>query len=184
MSAEREPSHQERHESSSAELESARQEQLEKLHQTPENAPDHAETRAEEAREVINRVEPAAETAPPSEQESKPGHVPFLNHKLNYVSTLASIQHKLKPLSRSFSRVIHTPLVERTSEVLEKTVARPSVTLGATWTALILGSLFYFAARRYGYALSGSEIILSFVVGAVLGLLLEGVWHVVKPKRS
>jgi hypothetical protein len=56
-------------------------------------------------------------------------------------------------------------------------VARPSVAAGATWTALIVGAVFYFTARHYGYMLSGSELLFSFVAGAVIGLAVEGLWR-------
>jgi hypothetical protein len=162
-----------------------RQEKLEELKNTPETSgEDHQEKRAEAAREIINKQEVAPEPAPAAETQSKPAFsIPFLNHKLNYAQTLASVQRKLSPVSRSFSKVIHTPIVEKTSQALENTVARPSVTFGATWTALIVGAIFYFTARAYGYALSGSEMIFSFVVGAILGLVLEGLWRTLKRRR-
>jgi hypothetical protein len=141
---------------------------------------DSADRRADAAREVIHKREPEPTPAPVTESEKSPVHAAFthvLNPKLNYAETVASIQRRLTPASRAFSKVIHAPAIEKSSEALEKTVARPSVTAGATWTALIIGSIFYFTARRYGYVLSGSEIELSFVVGAVLGLILEWVWR-------
>lgn len=142
---------------------------------------DDPDRRAEAAREIIHKHEPTPEPAPAVETENAPRPSSFaqalIHPKLNYTQTLASIQRRLTPARRTFSKVIHAPAVEKTSEALEKTVARPSVTAGATWTALIIGSIFYFTARRYGYILSGSEIELSFVVGAVLGLILEWIWR-------
>ncbi len=186
MSAEHHTQHHERSEQATAELEAARTEKLEDLRGNLETASetDPAHQRAEAAREVIHQQDQAPEPAPAVETESRPFSLrPILNHKLNYAQTLASVQRKLTPLSRSFSRVIHTPIVEKTSEALENTVARPSVIFGATWTALIVGGIFYFTARMYGYALSGSELLFSFVVGAVLGLVLEGVWRVLSRRR-
>jgi hypothetical protein len=178
MSVEHHPSSPEQGEKLHEELETARREKLEELRASVETQEDDPDKRAEKAREIINQQEKAPE--PPPAPEAAPKHaptIPFLNHKLNYAETLASVQRKLSPVSRSFSRVIHTPVVEKTSEVLEKTVARPSITAGALWTALLVGAVFYFTARRYGYALSGSEITLSFLIGGVLGLILEGLWR-------
>ncbi len=143
-----------------------------------EKAPQSSE-RAKEAREVIKQQEGEPEPANTSEAASNPASRihQVLNHRLNYAQTLASVQRKLNPISRNFSQVIHTPVVEKTSEALESTVARPSVLLGSTWTALIVGTIFYLTARHYGYTLSGSELLFSFVVGALLGLVLEGAWH-------
>ena len=166
-------------------LDSARAQKLAELRETssehdPQQA--HAEKRAEQARETIEHqnLEPEPANAPEAEATPASRIHHALNHRLNYSQTLASVQRKLSPLSRSFSHVVHTPVVEKTSEALESTVARPSVLLGTTWTALIVGTIFYLTARHYGYTLSGSELLFSFVVGALLGLTLEGVWNTLK----
>jgi hypothetical protein len=149
------------------------------LRNQPELGTENSHERANRAREVINQPPPqeSAPEPPVTEIASARPTLPFLNHKLNYVQTLASVQRRLKPASRSFSKVIHAPIVEKASEALEKTVARPSVTFGATWTALLVGGIFYFTARRYGFELSGSEVTLSFIVGAVVGLAIEAAWR-------
>jgi len=166
------------------ELEGARAERLAELReQAAETDPQgRPEQRAERAREVIGRQEIMPRPEDGNRGESAPADPvrTFLDHRLNYAQTLASVQRRLKPASRSFSKVIHAPVVEKASEVLETTVARPSVMLGTTWTALIVGTLFYFTARHYGYALSGSELLFSFIVGAVIGLTLEGLWRLLK----
>lgn len=184
MSIEHHKPSQDKAENLSAELEAARAEKLAELHESRSET-DPAETsekRAEKAREVIghSEVKPDPEPASETETTSSRPSLPFLNQHLNYTQTLASVQRRLKPVSRGFSHVIHAPIVEKTSDVLESTVARPSVLLGTTWTALIVGSIFYLAARHYGYALSGSELLFSFLVGGVLGLVVEGVWRALK----
>jgi hypothetical protein len=183
MSAEHHHEHAEQNEQATQELEAARAEKFEELRNQPEATAENSNERAEEARKVINKVEKTPE--PPAEPEAAPTKptLPFLNHKLNYIQTLNSVQRRLTPVSRSFSKVIHAPIVEKSSEVLEKTIARPSITVGATWTALIIGSVFYFTARHYGYELSGSEITLSFVLGAIIGLALEGFWRMLRHRR-
>ena len=67
--------------------------------------------------------------------------------------------------------------------MLEKTVMRPSVTLGATWTALIVGVVFYWTARHYGFRLSGSEMILALIVGGLLGAGLEWLGFLLRRKK-
>jgi hypothetical protein len=114
-----------------------------------------------------------------SEREAAP-HATKLDKESAYWDTLRSVQRHLKPVSRSFSKVIHSPAVERASEVAGATVARPSVTLGATATALLVGGFLYITARSYGYSLSGSEFLLSLLVGGVLGILAEGIGKLFK----
>lgn len=183
MSAERESNHTE-HLKHNAEIQTAGAEAIEHMRRHAEKAAetDPADRRAEAAREVINKHEHerAPEPAAVATETETPAPAPtslIFHPKLNYTQTLASIQRRLTPASRTFSQLIHTPAIEKASEAIENTVARPSVTAGATWTALIIGSIFYFTARRYGYALSGSEIELSFIVGAAVGLGLEWLWR-------
>jgi uncharacterized integral membrane protein len=99
-----------------------------------------------------------------------------LNQDDTYNETLTSLQNRMSPASKAFSKLIHNPAVERTSAILESTIMRPSVVMGTTWTALIVGVIFYVTARVYGFKLSGSEMLLALLGGAVLGLVLEGIW--------
>lgn len=176
--SERHQEHAERHVEHHAELAAEREGRLEALQNNrPEKSGETAQERAEAAREIIHRHE---QTPEPVEREAAPArhHLPqLLNPRLNYEQTLASVQRRLKPLSRGFSKLIHTPAIERTSDAVGSTIARPSVAAGSTWTALVVGLVFYFTARRYGYTLSGSELLISLVVGALLGLVLEGAWR-------
>ena len=178
MSAEHTPEHRNEPERSSAELEAAAKEQLEQLrhHETNEN--ETADRRAEVAREAIHRVEHHQTHEQPPVAETRKHHVQhILDPKQNYAHTLASVQRRLKPASKAFSKVIHAPIVEATSDALERTVARPSVTTGAGWTAFIVGLIFYLTARHYGYTLSGSELLISFLIGGVAGLAIEWLWR-------
>ncbi|HEY2003598.1 MAG TPA: hypothetical protein VGH44_00595 [Candidatus Saccharimonadia bacterium] len=178
MSVEHHHERTEHHEHQDHELEQAGREKLEELSHRPELAPDDAEHRAEAAREILHRHEQAPEEPKPAaETQPQTPRTLHLDYKLNYAQTVSAMQRRLTPVSRSFSKFIHAPAVEKTSEILERTVARPSVAAGATWTALIVGAVFYFTARHYGYMLSGSELLFSFVAGAVIGLAVEGLWR-------
>lgn len=174
--------HTEQNHEALSELESSRTEKLNELSNVTEGERDSADRRAEAAREVLRHHEVARPEPAPQAETKQPAapKLPVLSFKLNYQQTMHSVQRQLPTASRAFSKVIHTPAVEATSEVLERTVARPSVSVGSTWTALIVGAVFYFTARHFGYVLSGSEMLLSFVVGAVLGLVLEAVWRTLR----
>lgn len=165
-----------------AELEQAARERLEQLKHNPENAERDQERRAEAAREKIELV--AAEPAPAAEKEQAPSRpAALLDPFINYKHTLKSLQSRLQPAQRRFSQVIHQPTVEKVSDTLGKTVMRPSVSLGAVATAVIVESFFYFTARHYGYVLSGSEVLLALVAGGLIGLFLEGVLKGARRKR-
>lgn len=114
--------------------------------------------------------------AKPSELDIKPRaayHPTKLDKEAAYNDTMRSLRRRLKPASRAFSQVIHAPVIEKASEVAAATVFRPSVTLGATLTALIIGGSAYLTARTYGFILSGSEFILSLLAGGIIGLAVE-----------
>ena len=82
------------------------------------------------------------------------------------------MQGQLSAPSRAFSRVIHNPVVEKTSDAIGNTVARPNLIISGALGAI--ASVFvYFIAKRYGYLLSGSETIVLFVAGWAIGAVIE-----------
>jgi hypothetical protein len=182
MSVEHHPESVERTEQATAELEAARAERLAELRQSAETDADSPEQRAEAAREAIAGHEQAP-TPDAAETHPRPAQRPHFDPKLSYRQTMASLRRQLGPVSRRFSQVIHTPIIEKTSEKLENTIARPSVVFGATWTAVIVGGIFYFTARSYGYPLSGSELLFSFLIGGLLGVVIEGLWRAIRRQR-
>lgn len=158
----------------SAEIAEAAGEALKRIEHTAETVGENAAEKIEAAREVIEKQ--AEAPAPVAEKEAAKKHHPtHVDKQASYWQTVRAMQRRLKPASRQFSEFIHKPTVEKTSEFLGKTVMRPSVTLGATSTALIVGGFFYLTARRYGFALSGSEILLSLLVGGLLGIFIEAI---------
>ncbi|MDR1969768.1 MAG: hypothetical protein LBQ11_00250 [Candidatus Nomurabacteria bacterium] len=90
-----------------------------------------------------------------------------------YKKTLKSIQKNMNPAERTFSKVIHNPAVEAVSEAAGKTVARPAALLAGSLSALILTTIIYITAKYYGYVLSGSEWIITFVIGWAIGLIID-----------
>lgn len=135
---------------------------------------DYIET-ARDARKQVERESQKTERAYSGEQpKSGAGHrVTNLDKTRAYQQTIRAVQSSLPPLSRGFSKIMHQRAVERASEVAEKTLARPSALLGAGLFATIgLGIMLYFA-RRNGFALSGSELLLFVVIGWALGLASE-----------
>ena len=93
--------------------------------------------------------------------------------KAGYKKTLKSIQKEMNPAERTFSKVIHNPVVEATSEVASKTVARPAALLAGSLSALVLTTIIYAVAKYFGYVLSGFEWIATFILGWVIGLIID-----------
>jgi hypothetical protein len=90
-----------------------------------------------------------------------------------YERTLKEIRSQMNAPSRAFSKVIHAPFIEKTSEAVGSTVARPNAILAGSLSALILVSGVYWVAKTYGYPLSGFETIGAFILGWMIGLMVD-----------
>ena len=85
---------------------------------------------------------------------------------------MENVQDQLSAPSRAFSKVIHNPVVEKTSDAIGNTVARPNLIISGALGA-IASVIVYFIAKLYGYLLSGSETIILFVAGWSIGAVIE-----------
>lgn len=90
----------------------------------------------------------------------------------SYKKTLTTMQSQLSTPSRAFSKVIHNPVIEKTSDAIGNTVARPNLIISGALGAIVSVAV-YFIAKRYGYLLSGSETIILFVAGWAIGAIIE-----------
>lgn len=133
---------------------------------------------ADKARyEVQEQAISGAEYEQPTSEQ--PQHQPVYDkaakeHSFN--TTMHHVRRNLTKPERQLSKFIHQPVVEKTSEVLGKTVARPSGIMGATLAAFIGLLSVYSVAKFAGFQLSGSEMPLLLLLGFVLGLFLEWVY--------
>jgi hypothetical protein len=96
---------------------------------------------------------------------------------------MKDVQRELSPGSRAFSKVIHNPIVEKTSEVVGGTVARPNAVLAGAISAFILTLAVYVIARTIGYTLSGFETIAAFIIGWVIGIIYDYLRLIITGKK-
>lgn len=122
-----------------------------------------AETEKKKAETDITPLEKRRDT--PAQRRAKA--------KASYKKTMKETQAHMKPAERTFSKVIHNPAVEKTSEVVGSTVARPNAILAGSVTAFLFTLGLYVFAKYYGYPLSGFETIAAFILGWVVGLLFD-----------
>ena len=101
------------------------------------------------------------------------GVVSKKEREASYKQNMAHIQSEMKPTQRAFSKVIHHPVIEKTSDVIGGTVARPNAILSGAVVAFFLVLGVYLVSKHYGYTLSGFESIGAFIVGWVLGLVYD-----------
>lgn len=98
----------------------------------------------------------------------------------NYRDTLWHLRNTLTPASRRFSKLIHAPVIEPLLDLLECTVLRASVALGASLTTLVAGTAIYVIDSHYGYPQPTSIILLLLVVGGIIGLLCEWIYKLTR----
>jgi hypothetical protein len=86
---------------------------------------------------------------------------------------MKTVQEDLSPTSRAFSKFIHVKPIEKASDIVGSTIARPNALLAGAVCAFVLTLAVYVFAKNMGYKLSGFETIAAFVVGWVLGILYD-----------
>jgi len=90
-----------------------------------------------------------------------------------YKKHMKQVQAELPAPERAFSKIIHAPVVEKTSEFVGGTVARPNAILSGAVVAFFLVLAVYIVAKNLGYTLSGFETIGAFIIGWVIGVLYD-----------
>ena len=157
-------------EQSASEIERSAAEQLERR---AEQAVEQHEKLDNARHEVLEQAETSqtAETEKPAAPET-PREITKDDRADSYRKTMEKMQSELPPASRTFSKVIHNPAVEKASEAIGSTVARPNLIIAGALGA-IASVIIYFVARHYGYVLSGSETIILFGCGGVIGAIIE-----------
>lgn len=176
------------HENTKNQSESAAERSLElsKSRENHQESGSERKGRIENARKAANHEAIASKDRPATERKS--GGEPTLSasrstkkHKAEaYRSTIGNIQADMNPAARVFSKVIHSPTVEKTADLVSSTIARPKSIIYGSFTALVVVSSLYMAAKYFGYPLSGFETIAAFLVGWLIGLSYEALTSLVR----
>lgn len=149
----------------------------EKAEKASENNHDKLDLARQEALHEATEISPnEEEKAPVEEIETKqPKQESPTKKELdqNFESTMEDVRKDMSQASRTFSKIIHHPVVDKASDVVGKTIARPNLILAGALGTLILGSIVYFIAKRYGYVISGFEAIGTFILGWAIGGIVE-----------
>jgi hypothetical protein len=132
----------------------------------------------------VEKQHQSKETAPHPAPAARRGAIRKQDLDATYKRTMKQVQSELSAPSRAFSKVIHTKAVEKTSEALESTVARPNAILAGAVGAFVITLAIYLIAKHFGYRLSGSETIAGFVIGWIIGILFDYFKVMITGKRS
>ena len=161
--------------------------QLENLETKGEQSPEQKAGRVNEARVEAENLahEAVKESHDSSETSAGAAHrVAFASRKSAYTATMRRIRGDMSSSAKAFSKFIHVPIVEKSSEIIGGTLARPNAVLAGSTSALIVVLALYVVARTYGYRLSGFETIGAFALGWVIGLIYDYVRVMALGRRS
>jgi hypothetical protein len=171
----------------------AAQEQQEKLankNETGIESPRDADMLAEQARvealETAISVEAGGKekdrTTEPQTSKRR-GPISKKQKEASFKRQMKEIQALERPVSRAFSKVIHNKVVEKTSDVVGATVARPNAILAGAVMAFLLTLIVYVTAKIIGYPLSGFETIAAFIIGWIAGSIYDYLRVVITGKK-
>lgn len=150
----------------------------EALQQAPESLEDKHEKTDEARREALEKaqsIENIHKKAERVEQAERPkGRVIGQKERdISFNSTMKEVRTSMSPSSRAFSQFIHNKTVEKVSETVGASVARPNAILSGAIVAFALTLALYLIAKNLGYVLSGFETIGTFVLGWAIGLTYD-----------
>ncbi len=147
----------------------------EKLEKSAEK---HHETSTEQARKEALEQASSREKAPNKQEKKSDSTIERRpaskrEREASYERTMDEVRSQLSAPSRAFSSFIHNPVIEKASDAVGGTIARPNAILSGAIVAFLFTLVVYIVARLYGYPLSGTETVASFGLGWVLGLVFD-----------
>ncbi|HET6747605.1 MAG TPA: hypothetical protein VFH06_05895 [Candidatus Saccharimonadales bacterium] len=161
-------------------LAEAGEQQRERLREDLERGVETSKENLEDARkEAIERASSAEKEKLHEEVEASPaerrvqGPLSKADKDASFNATMKEVRSQMSAPSRNFSKVIHNKTVEKVSESVGSTIARPNAILSGAIFAFALTLGVYLLAKNLGYPLSGFETIAAFILGWVLGVVYD-----------
>lgn len=158
-------------------LDAAEKQHKNKSHETSHQAAAEAVDHAQSAETGIAKTERS-----PAEKRST--LITKRHREQSFDKRINDIQPHLTPSEQRFSKLIHNKTVEKTSDAIGSTIARPNALLAGSISAFILVTILYLVAKHYGYQLSGFETIGAFVLGWLIGLGYDYVRLLIRGKHG
>lgn len=166
-------------------------EQLKKVHEQLEKKGEQSPDLGAEQVEARQKIEGlfSKEAGKESRRGGEPtaagaSHASKRQRKDSYASTMKQIRSEMNAPSRTFSKIIHNRTVERASDIVGTSAARPNAVLAGSVAATFLTLFVFLVAKQYGYRLSGFETIGTFLVGWSLGLIYDYARLMIVGRRS
>jgi hypothetical protein len=143
---------------------------------------ERAQAAVAEATSAANAVERSA-LAQLEPVDDRPQLIDNVAKMLRMRKSLSHIQNRLKPAEKSFSKVVHQPLVRRVSETTAQNITRPSGLLGGGVTAFIGSLVYLWLTRTANVAYNYFVFLLLFVGGFLLGVAIEWLLFLARKRR-
>ena len=139
-----------------------------------ENIEKQAERAKTEALEQAISVEKnSAERKKTTSKSTKRRSINKKERNASFDKRMKDVRSEMSAPEKAFSKTIHAKPVEKTSEFVGATIARPNAILSGAFVAFVAVLSVYLIAKNLGYPLSGFETIGAFIVGWVIGLLYD-----------
>lgn len=116
------------------------------------------------------------EHIPAHVHETENKHPVIINKQLKDVAftrALTRAQKKLSLPSKIFSKIIHNQTIDRSSEFIGRTVARPSSMLSGAFLAFVGTSALLWLTRKHGYEYNYLVVVILFALGWAAGITAE-----------
>lgn len=162
----------------------------EQREQAAEHERDQAEKNAEKARADIERLEKnneqdakSPELSPAQKRKARVADRKKLNTDLSFKKTMAETQSHMSGPSRAFSKFIHIKPIEKASDAIGNTVARPNALLSGAVFAFLFTVAIYLWTKNAGYPLSGFETMAAFIIGYLVGIIVDFVRIMITGKQ-
>ena len=143
--------------------------------------------KARTAAETIERDDPLARLEAAESEAAKQAAAPPPNtflQKQSLQRELKSIQRKESAPARALSKVIHQPVISKTSEIAGNTISRPSGLLGGGILAFIGTSVYLYLAYYIGFTYQPTVFLVLLVAGFAAGIAVEYALRLIKRTRG
>ncbi|QHN42461.1 hypothetical protein GII36_01165 [Candidatus Mycosynbacter amalyticus] len=91
----------------------------------------------------------------------------------SFATTMHQARTHMRRPARAWSHLIHWRPLDIASNALGITVARPNAILYGSVVSICVTLSMYLIAKHYGYTLSGSESLVAFAIGWVIGIVID-----------
>lgn len=136
----------------------------------------------ETVQEVAKRSQEITVESAPTAEKQEFGAYNDLKGQ-TYGHTLKRIQQRLSKPERAMSKVMHNKTVEKVSDGLGKTAARPSGILGGGIVSLLGSFVLLYMAKKYGFEYNFFIFFALLAVGFGLGVLIDLLIYTVSKAR-